>query len=812
MKSMIAGLLLIGTALGALAQGQITGAVLDGEDETPLAGATVILKETNQSTITDAMGRFTITGVQFGTYQVAVSYSGFSSKVQTINHASDGEVVTILLERKIRMGDEVVVSATRATEKTPITFSTIERKTMEKQNLGQDLPFLLNQSTGVVATSDAGAGVGYTGIRIRGTDTRGINVTVNGIPLNDSESHGVFFVNMPDFASSVDNIQIQRGVGTSTNGAGAFGATINIQTETFNPEPYAEVSNSAGSFNTRKHTVRMGTGLINDKFTVDARLSRIYSDGYLDRAFTDLSSWFVSAGYYGKSTLVKLNVFSGKEQTYQSWWGTPEARINNDVEGMIEHVANNGLSREDSLNLLSSGRTYNYYLYDNETDNYQQDHYQLIFAQDIGQKMTLNAALHFTHGEGFFEQYRGNDDLSNYNLPPVVIGNDSIFGTDLIRRRWLDNDFYGTTYSLNYRPNPNWDVIVGGGWNEYVGDHFGEVIWARFASTSNIRDQYYFNLGKKQDFNNFVKATWLALPRLRIFGDLQLRTINYTNTGTDNDLSLIDVNTDFAFFNPKAGFNYTLNPDAAIYASYGIANREPIRRDFIDTPLEGGPRHETLQNIEAGIRGKVDKIQFSANAFYMRYRDQLVMTGELNDVGAPIRTNVSDSYRAGVEAESTMPLGSRFFWTGNASISQNRIRSFREFLYGEEVVVINHRNTDISFSPPVVANSVFSWMPVKGAEVTLLTKYVSRQFLDNTSNAGRAIPSFFVNDLRLIYDLDVPWAKTVRFNLLINNILNEKYVSNGYTFGYLWGETEIRENFFYPQAGRHFLAGITIGI
>src|SRR5690606_16092552 len=528
-------------------------------------------------------------------------------------------------------------------------YSTVSKEELEKQNHGQDLPFLLNLTPSVVVTSDAGAGVGYTGIRIRGSDNTRTNVTVNGIPVNDSESAGVFWVNMPDLASSIQNIQIQRGVGTSTNGAGAFGASINVQTSSLNPKPYAEIDNSFGSFNTRKHTIRAGSGLINDRFAMDVRLSAVNSDGYIDRASSDLRSYYLPGGYYGNKTMVKGIAFSGKEKTYQAWGGTPESRLNNDVEGMKEHAANEGYSQAQLDNLLNSGRTYNIYTYDNETDNYQQDHYQLHLSQEILPDLDFNAALHYTRGRGYYEQYRPNAKFADYGWEPLMIGDTTITRTDLIRRRWLDNHFYGFTYSFQYNPE-RLALTIGGGYNEYEGGHYGEVIWARYANTSFIRDRYYDNDGYKTDFNIYAKATYEFTDRVSGYLDLQSRSITYKADGWDNDQKLIDVDEKFNFFNPKAGLQYRLAQGTDIYASYAIAHREPVRNDFVDAPEGVTPKAEKLGNLELGIKKQSSELAYAINYYYMDYKDQLVLTGELNDVGSSIRTNVDKSYRTGIEA------------------------------------------------------------------------------------------------------------------------------------------------------------------
>ncbi len=795
----------------AFGQYTVRGLIQGQADNAPLVGANVAIQLTGFATATDIDGRFVLNNVPAGNYTLNVSYVGYHTAHIKIEVAGDVEV-PVNLKANLMLPDEVVVTATRASGLAQTTATNVNKQTLERVNLGQDLPILLQQTPSVVVTSDAGAGVGYTGIRIRGSDPSRINVTVNGIPLNDAESQGVFWVNMPDFASSVNNIQIQRGVGSSTNGAGNFGASVNIQTNSFNAEPYAEINNSGGSFSTFKHTVMAGTGLINNRFTVDARLSQITSDGYIDRASANLRSYFVSAGYYGKKTLVKANVFSGKEITYQSWFGTPEARVNNDAAGIEAYIDRNFLSGAAASNLRNSGRNYNFYTYDNQVDDYQQDHYQLHAAHTVNDQLTLNGALHYTYGRGFFEEFREDDDLAAYLLPDITIGNETITSTDLIRRRWLDNDFYGFTFSADYRPSDRWQVILGGAWNQYEGDHFGEVIWARFASTSNIRERYYQGVGDKEDFNLYLKTSYQLNDRLSLFTDLQYRSVNYFAFGTDNDLRAIAIGDNYKFFNPKAGLTYVLDQQNSFYAYYGIANREPVRADFVDAPNGAVPEHETLRNIEIGFKRNTNKYTFALNYYLMDYTDQLVNTGALNDVGSPIRTNVGSSHRAGIEAELIWHLTPQVSWGVNATFSENKIDDFSEVtsdVISGELIVNDFTDTDISFSPNVIAGSQWLFRPIKGLEAALLSRYIGSQFLDNTSNSNRQIDSYFVNDFRVSYTIETKKIKSIGLNLLVNNVFNTQYSANGYTFNYVLNDL-IVENFFYPQAGTNFLLGLSI--
>lgn len=804
----------------AFAQVTITGFVQDKKDNKSLPGATIQVDGSGRAAVTDELGYFRIERLPVGQYTFRIKFLGYADKTETVDLSENTEVV-FLLEEKPTITDEVVVTATRASDKTPVAYTTVNKQAIEKQNFGQDLPYLLNWTPSLVTTSDAGAGVGYTGLRIRGSDATRINVTINGIPYNDSESLGTFWVDIPDIASSSQSIQIQRGVGTSTNGPGAFGASINLQTNVLNNEAYGELTNSFGSFDTRRHTLSFGTGLIKDHWSVDGRVSKILSDGFIDRASADLQSYYFSGGYYDNNTVVKAILFGGRERTYQSWYGVPESRLNNDVEAMLVTAANEGWNEAQTANLLNSNnRTFNPYLYDDQVDNYGQDHYQAHLSQRIGNEFTFNTSLHYTYGRGYYEEYRYDDDIDDYGLNYLIVDddetvadNDTIFSTDLIRRRWLDNHFYGITYSLAYETG-KLDMTLGGAWNRYDGDHFGEILWSD-AGIAPKEYRYYFNNGDKRDGNIFLKTNYQFGEKLNAFIDLQYRGINYSIAGIENEQEDVNVKVNYNFFNPKAGVTYSLSDNQQGYISYAIANREPVRSDFTDAPGET-PEHEKLFNLEAGYRYSSQRHAFRANFYRMDYRNQLVLTGELNDVGANIRANVGESYRMGIELEGLVRLSEKVTWSGNLTLSRNKNKEFVEALvdYGEnfeEENTINriHYNTNISFSPGVIAASGLSYFPVKGAEITLLSKYVGRQYLDNTENISRSISPYFVNDLRLSYTVTPSFAREVVLSLLVNNVLDEHYASNGYTWGYL-ADAEYRENYYYPQAGRNFLAMVVV--
>ncbi len=805
--------------LQLLAQYQLGGRVTSAARGEALAGANVVLENSGTGVAAGANGTFSFPNLPAGNYTLKVSYLGFEQQRVAVALRRDTEVAIALQPQALRTS-EVVVQATRADEHTGTTFTNVGQEEIEARNFGQDLPYLLEQVPSVVVTSDAGAGVGYTGIRIRGSDITRINVTVNGIPVNDAESHGVFFVNMPDFASSVQDIQVQRGVGTSTNGAGAFGASLNIQTEQVRREAYAETDHTYGSFDTWRNNVRFGTGLINGKFAFDGRLSRITSDGYIDRASSDLKSFYFSGGYYGDKTSVKFITFSGKEQTYQAWYGTPEALVYGNAADLQAYINRNYITGADSANLANAGRSYNYYTYDNETDNYQQDHYQLHLAHDFMPGLSFSGALHYTYGRGYYEQFRADDDLADYGLADIMIGGDTVSSTDLVRRRWLDNDFYGTTYALQYNPDSRLNATLGGAWNRYDGRHFGEIIWARYASTSNIRDRYYENDSEKTDFNIFAKVNYGLTDKLYVFGDLQLRTVRYSFLGYDNDGENITQEADYTFWNPKAGMTYSLQPGHQFYASYAIGNREPVRDDFTESSPSSRPKHETLRNVEAGYRGHMGLTELAGqslsadvelNYFYMDYKNQLVLTGQINDVGAYTRTNIDDSFRQGVELAGTLRLGEAATLSSNLAYSRSRINGFSEYIDDYETgdqVQNNYNETTIAFSPDWVSTSQLEVQVLQGLRAAFIYKTVSKQYLDNTENDNRIIPAYQVGDLRFRYNIGFKnLLKEVELGLLINNVFNERYAANGYTYSYIYGE-QVTENFYYPQATRNYLLSV----
>ena len=794
------------------AQNSISGKISNSNQES-LPGILVKLEKTYIASYTNVEGNYNLKNLSEGIYIINLSGIGYETLIDTIKLTDKNVEKNYALKTAIYLSEAVIISATRATAKTPTTFTNLTKENIQESNFGQDIPFILDATPSTVVSSDAGAGVGYTNISIRGVDGTRTNVTVNGIPMNDAESHGTYWVNMPDLASSVDNIQIQRGVGTSTNGAAAFGASINMQTNEFNDTAYAEIANSFGSFNTLKHTIKGGTGLINKKFTLDTRLSKISSDGFIDRASSNLKSFYVSGAYYGKKSVLRANVFSGKEITYQAWYGTPESRINGNDSAMNAFADRNYLSDTQRENLLKSGRKYNFYEYENEVDNYQQDHYQLHFTHEINKKINANISAHYTHGQGYYEQSIKNADMAAHHLNPVINGLDTITTTDLIRRRWLDNHFYGVVYSLNYNNLKGLNLSYGGAANNYEGRHFGEIIWARFASQSDIRDRYYDNYAQKMDINNYIKANY-QIKKMNLFADVQFRHIDYQFYGwnvLNGDAFQTNRKENYNFLNPKAGFVYEIDNNNSVYASLSIANREPTRADFTESSPTSQPKAESLQDFELGYKFKSKKLFFNGNYYYMNYINQLVLTGKINDVGAYTRTNIDKSYRTGIELEGGFIANKYLQISANVTFSENKIPTFTEYVddydNGGQVEIV-HSNSNIAFSPNIIAGGNITLKPLKNLSISLLPKYVGSQFMDNTSNTERKTDEYVVLNGRIQYSIQNVLFKEIKIGLLVNNITDTQFQNNGYTFSYIAGGATTTENFYYPQAGTNFLLNI----
>jgi len=812
MKRIYLTLLLQCAVFLAIAQYTLKGTVKN-DSGVRLAGANLMISNSFSGTTTDVNGAYQFKNLKAGSYHLTISFIGYEKQTVEVKLVTD-QTLDIILKQDFIMAEEVLVSAIRIKEKMPVAFTTVDKLQIRDNNLGQDIPYLLSLTPSFVATSDAGTGVGYTNFRIRGTDLNRINVTVNGIPMNDAESHGTWWVDIPDVASSTDNIQVQRGVGTSTNGAAAFGATINLQTTTINKDASAEYNTSAGSFGTIKNTVGVSSGLIKEKFTFDARLSKISSDGFIDRASSDLKSFFVSGGYFTGNTIMKVNIFSGLEETYQAWNGVPSVRLNNDLAGMQRYAADGLYTQKQVDEMISSNsRTYNLYTYANQVDHYQQDHYQLLFSHKFDEKMNLNASAFYTKGKGYYEEYKEDQKLADYLITPPVIGSETITNSDLVRRKWLDNDFYGMTFSVNRKQDTS-EFIFGGGYNVYDGNHFGKVIWMRNAGNSEIDHEWYRGTGLKKDLNLYARYNYVLTENLNLLVDMQYRNIAYDINGLNDDLRDLKQTHNFEFFNPKVGLYYQLNEKQNLYLNFARANREPNRDNYVDaTPKGTQPSFETLNDFELGYKYTTKRLALGVNAYYMLYNNQLILTGQINDVGAPIMTNVDHSYRAGVELSAGMKLTEKTKWDVNLTLSRNKIKDFNEFVDNwDNGVQIENKlgTTDLAFSPNIIANSQIVWIAAKGLNVSLQSYSVSKQYIDNTSSNDRKLDGYLLNNLKFTYHVQQKFAKELNLHLMVNNIFDTKYENNAWVYSYMSGGERFAMDGYFPQAGINFLAGMDI--
>ena len=707
---------------------------------------------------------------------------------------------------------EVEIMSIRATETTPIAYTDIGHEEIKRHNTGVDFPYLVTMTPSAVATSDAGAGIGYTSLRIRGTDATRINVTANGIPVNDAESHTVFWVNIPDLASSVKDIQIQRGVGTSTNGAGAFGASINMLTSEFNTQPYAGFNGSFGSFGTHKETLRAGTGIINEHWALDLRLSDIGSDGYIDRASTSLNSYYIQGAYYGNRTTVRLIAFAGEEETYHAW---------------------NYASKEE---MQMYGRRYNScgymytdadgkaHYYDDQTDNYVQKNFQLLADHEFNNRWKMNIGLHYTKGDGYYQEYKTGRKLVEYAIQPFSINGNETKKSDLVRKKAMDNHFGGAVFSLTYN-SKRLNAALGGGANRYFGKHFGQVLWVKeYIGDLKPNHEYYRNNGAKNDVNIYLKADCRVAKGLNVYADLQYRHIGYKINGCNdkwNDaagaLQELAIDETFGFLNPKAGISWQIDRNNRMFASVSMAHKEPTRNNYTDGKLHERPESERLIDYELGYVFGSRLFKAGANLYYMDYKDQLVLTGELNEIGEPLASNASRSYRAGIELMAAMTLPCGFSWNANATLSRNRIKDFKEVLYEDETYErweIEHGETRLSFSPEIIMNNVIAYNRY-GFDVSLQSQYVGKQYMSNSEQKEHRLDAYFVSNLRLAYTFKLPKTKSITFAATIYNIFDEEYENNGYAgSGYYIDNNGDKQRYNYSgyaaQAGINVLGHINI--
>ncbi len=814
MKNAFLILFFCGVFTNTFAQYTITGNVVNELGE-PIEFVSVFLPYTDYATYTDADGNYEISDIESDYYDIKFTYVGYRDKKFEIDLLND-TIINVVLTGMIYNIDELEIRAVENRERDPFANSQYDREEFDSRNVGQDIPTLLSYTPSLTVSSDAGTGIGYSALRIRGVDQARINVTINGIPLNDAESHQVFWVDLPDLSSYVNNIQINRGVGSSTNGSGAFGGSVHLDTDVFSLNPFAKFSGTVGSFGTYKYSGQLGTGLMNGKYSINFGYSGIQSDGYIDRATSDLSSYNISLRKISDNGFVKFNIISGRERTYQAWNGVPEGIFNDDETQKLEHYNNNAgslyLTQEDSINYFSSDRRYNYYTYEDQVDKYDQTHFQFLTGRKINESTNINVKLNYTKGKGYFEEFKHQQDLDDYDLINYkdTLGN-ILEVADLVRRRWLDNDFLFGAVDAEWKSDSNFNMVAGVSYSYYNGDHFGRVISVDNVNQFGRLRPYYSNVGKKKDFNVFTKLNWEFISKLNTFVDLQFRNIDYSILGDDNDDVNINIDTDFQFFNPKLGLSYLLKDDLRIYSSVAVAQKEPVRSDLIDNQNE--IEAEKLTDFELGVELNSEKISLGVNAYHMSYDNQLVATGELNDVGAALRQNVDKSSRTGVEIILGANFLDKFSYSGSVTLSKNKIEDFEYVLYDYatdpvERIVQVFENTDISFSPSVIYNSKVSY-DLNGLRLHWLTNYVGKQFLDNTSDDSKSLDAYLINGFNAEYIIQNNTVNEIKLKLLVNNIFDVDYASNGYTYSYLFGDL-IQENFYYPQAGINFLFGVDI--
>jgi len=725
--------------------------------------------------------------------------------------------------------EEVQIVSTRATSKTPVAFTDVNKEQINKQNFGLDIPFLLSSTPSVLTTSDAGGGVGYTSIRVRGTDATRINITTNGIPMNDAESHSIYWVNTPDIASSLEDMQIQRGAGTSTNGAGAFGGSINMRTQGIPSKAYAEIAGSYGSFNTHKETFKVGSGLINNHWAFDARLSNIQSDGYRDRSTSDLKSYFLQGGFYGENTSVKLITFGGKEKTYHAWDG-----ISKEMLTTHRRYNPNGEIKEGNEN-APDAKVIGFY--DDQMDNYRQTHYQLLVNHTFSPVWNMNVALHYTDGYGYYQEYKNGRTLKEYGLVPYTIEGVTYKKSNLVRQKLVESDFGGGVFSFNYKNN-RLDAAIGGGFNYYKNDHYGKVLWVKnYIGEMAADHEYYRNTGRKTDGNIYAKANYELGSGFNLYADMQYRYIKYKINGNNDKWDYtadparpqrLDINEDFSFFNPKAGLFWQINPSNNIYASFGVAQKEPSRNNYTDGLFTKFPKPEKMFDYELGYTYRNSRFTAGANLYYMDYTDQLVLNGRLNDIGEPMAENVKDSYRMGMELTAGVKLSSWLRWDVNATWSKNRIKNYVEYVSDydaswNELWTQTARElgtTPIAFSPSFMAGSLVGFSH-KGWEASFQSQYVSRQYLDNSGSRENSLDAYFVSHLHAGYTFNVRYTKGVTVGATVYNIFNKKYETNGYSQTAAVYETDDQKNKvgeaniysdprYYPMAGAKVLFNVAI--
>lgn len=809
MRQILTTAILLTWAILAFGQHTLKGKVFD-EKGNSLAGATVLIPNGSLSTATDKNGVFRFDGLSKRHYALRISFIGYETA--SVEARVDQEV-NIRLKVGAFSINEITVSSLRATDRSPIAFTNVDKEAISRNNLGQDIPYLLAQTPSLVVSSDAGTGVGYTGYRIRGTDASRINVTINGIPYNDADGQGVFWVNLPDFASSIENIQVQRGVGTSTNGAAAFGANLNIQTNNYAPKALGEISASYGSFNTQKRTLKASSGLLKNRWAFDGRLSTVTSDGYIDRAWVDMKSYYLQAGYYGERTRIKFITFGGTEQTYHAWNGVPKDSL----------TTNRTYNSCGFMGLDANGQPL---YYKDQTDNYTQTHYQILGDYIINPSFSLNGGLHYTRGDGYYEEYKQDQSFKKYSIDSYSLSGATIKRSDLVRQKKMNNNFVGGVFSLNYNKE-NIRAQVGGAANCYWGEHWGDVTWIKDYPSTIFPKEYYRNAVEKWDANIYTKANYEFVRNVFVNAELQYRRVDYSVIGKNDkwnsnisQMQDINVKETFDFFNPKVGFLHKINDRNEYYASFAIANREPTRSNYTDASISNMPTNETLYDYEAGYKYQGDFVSLGANLFYMNYHNQLVLTGKINEIGEPLSENVLSSYRAGIEMVAGVVFSKNIRWDGSVTLSRNQISNFNEYVevFDENWEPMSQQmnalqSTEIAYSPKITWNNSFT-VNYGRFEAKITEQYVGKQFINNTGSDEYLLDAYFVSNLRFSYHLPVKKLRGIDFSILLNNLTNTQYSSNGWAYSYYQGAVGNQKRYddfgYFPQAGINLLGGITI--
>lgn len=787
---------------GQRPSGTLTGRVTDVEGR-PLAGASVVIASLMTGVATDNDGRYALRGLREGKYGVHISYTGYEPFDSAV--AVTGTVIAdVVLSEALFVAGEVIVRGSRAGARTPMAHSTVRSDELRERDMTRDMPFLLSLTPSVVETSDAGTGIGYTSLRIRGTDASRINITLDGIPLNDSESQQVFWVDLPDLASSTGSIQVQRGVGTSTNGAGAFGASVNISSMTPPSEGGASADLSYGSFNTSRLSAKAWTGMLGDRFNMMVRASGIHSDGYVDHSKADIRSAMVSGIWSAPSDLIRFNVITGDQKTGISWWGVPAEVLpeNRRYNPAGEYVDANGVTR----------------YYDDETDVYTQNHYHLFHTHLFPGRVSLNTGLHLTTGKGYYEEQKSDINPLEYGLSDLFPSDPIISEMDVVQRKWLDNLFYGAVWSVIIQGNMT-EWTLGGALNRYDGDHFGRLKWIEYPGKIIPGYEWYRNSGLKDEFNIYGKVNAVVSASLTAFLDLQLRHISYRFEGPDDDMKDLTGSHRFLFFNPKAGLFWSNGSGSEAFVSAAVAHREPTRADYKDAAGDPAatPGRERLTDFEGGYAFRSSRAALGVNLYCMWYHDQLVPTGRISSTGYPIMTNVPESYRTGVELSGSYRPSPVAAMKMNLTLSRSSIRDFRNYYFNyntdgwsEEYLYSDLGTVDIAYSPRVTGSAELEVNPSERLSVRLTGKYVGKQYFDNTMSPDRTIDPYFVSNLAASYGIKIKQTGELTLRFMINNLFNARYENNAY--GGMWTEDGVEKTwaYYFPQAGINYTAGISL--